>query len=483
MWQSDMGDKNLASGLDMGQGVSSHELHERSKQTDSEALEVDQGQVLPSQIPREQGKKTKNSKSRKARIKRLQNRKACRLQVKRLQQYLGLTRTPAAATGAAVLNAWNSSSSTNLQASMTHPDSYAVLVSVDCEAFEFVQEFVTEIGVSILDTRDIIGVEPGLEGENWICKIKSRHFRTKEHKNRRNKRHVQGCPDNFLFGQSEWISEKDAAEVLEQCFRQSSTRPEASSNSPCKVVFVGHNASADEEYLAALGFNVSKEVVDVIDSEAMAMAVFRETNQPSLGKLLLRYGISGEHFHNAGNDANYTLQLAIAMALREFRSKKTRAEWKVEQDIRVEGAIEKAKVKAVDGLHDRSNTSTLHDTSGPTSELEKTVKIEQACKEAVAKVFADFEGWSTEDDDEIEGSAIVPRRYEEMQAKLANNKRKRQAKSNTTNASNPGAACNEATPPSCSLPLQAKRRRIQTPRSGNRGAVFSQPPVSSGKVE
>lgn len=41
-----------------------------------------------------------------------------------------------------------------------------MLVSVDCEAYEFVQEYITEIGVSILDTRDILGVEPGPKGKN-----------------------------------------------------------------------------------------------------------------------------------------------------------------------------------------------------------------------------------------------------------------------------------------------------------------------------
>lgn len=324
------------------------------------------------QTPRKQGKTTETSKFQKIRLKRLEDRKACRLQVKRLQQYLRLTQPPVASTEPAVLEARDPSSSTNLEASMTSPDGYAVLVSVDCEAYEFAQQCITEIGISTLDTRDIIGVEPGPEGENWTCKITSRHFRTKEHKNKRNKRHVQDCPDNFSFGQSEWISQRDAAEVLRQCFRQHSTATDTGSSNPCKVIFIGHNAAADEIYLAQLGFDLSKEAVDVIDSEVMAMAVFREKFRSSLGKLLLRYGFNGQHFHNAGNDANYTLQLAILMALKEFRSKKTTAEWQVEQDMRVEGAIEKAKGKAVEELS--------NDLRGPVWEVERILKVEQACK-------------------------------------------------------------------------------------------------------
>lgn len=422
-----MANDSLASEPDVSQPVSLEKSHEQSTQTDSLALGFDRGQALPSQTPQQQGEKSKSTitKAQKARIRRFENRKASRLQVKRLQQYLGLAQTPAAATGTAVLD----SSSTNLDASTTNSDSYAILISVDCEAYEYEQDYITEIGVSVLDTRDIIGVAPGSEGENWVGKIKSRHFRTKEHKYRRNKRHVQGCPDNFSFGQSEWISERDASEVLRQCFRQSSAGSGTSLSNPCKVVFVGHNVAADEQYLARLGFDLSKEAVDVIDSEAMAMAVFRETFQSSLGKLLLRYDINGEYFHNAGNDAHYTLQLAIAIALREFHSKKTGAEWKSERDIRLEAAIEKAKRKIVDEFDGKSGTNTSNDTSEPAPELEKVVKIKKACKEAATKVFADFEGWSSQDDDEVDGSAIKPISYRELQSKIASiasNKRKRQ---------------------------------------------------------
>lgn len=423
---------------------------------DSLALELDRGQGLPLQTPQKQGKTTEASKFQKARLKRLEDRKACRLQVKRLQQYLRLTQPPAASTEPVVLEARDPSSSTNLKASMTSPDCYAVLVSVDCEAYEFAQECITEIGISILDTRDIIGVEPGPEGENWTCKITSRHFRTKEHKNKRNKRHVQDCPDNFSFGQSEWISQRDAAKVLKQCFRQHSTATDTGSSNPCKVIFIGHNAAADEKYFAQLDFDLSEEAVDVIDSEIMAMAVFRENFRSSLGKLLLRYGFNGEHFHNAGNDANYTLQLAILMALKEFHSKKTAAEWQVEQDMRVEGAIEKAKGKVIDEFS--------NDLRGPVWEVERILKVEQACKEAVAKVFADFEGWSTEEDDEVEGSATMPRSCAEVRAKVADNKRKRQArlekKASAKQAKADGADQGSHNPPANpNVGLQPRRKR------------------------
>ena len=138
---------------------------------------------------------------------------------------------------------------------------------------------------------------------------------------------MQDCPDGFVFGQSERLSQRDAAEVLRKCFRQSSTAIGANLSNPCKVIFAGHDAAADEQYLVNLRFELSKEAIDVIDSEAMAMALFREPFPSSLGILLLRNGNTGENLRNAGNDAKHTLQLAIAMVSREFCSKKTAAQW------------------------------------------------------------------------------------------------------------------------------------------------------------
>lgn len=79
-------------------------------------------------------------------------------------------------------------------------ESDLVFISVDVEAYEKDHTKITEIGVATLDTRDIIGHAPGDGGKHWYTKIRSRHFRIREHINLRNGDYVHGCPDSFDFG-------------------------------------------------------------------------------------------------------------------------------------------------------------------------------------------------------------------------------------------------------------------------------------------
>jgi hypothetical protein len=66
-------------------------------------------------------------------------------------------------------------------------------VSVDIEAFERDQKCITEIGISTLDTEDLIGTTSGgARSINWGEKIVSRHFRIREYGHLRNKAFVEG---------------------------------------------------------------------------------------------------------------------------------------------------------------------------------------------------------------------------------------------------------------------------------------------------
>jgi hypothetical protein len=98
-------------------------------------------------------------------------------------------------------------------------DQGAVFVCIDVEANEHVHEQITEIGISTLDTLDLVGVPPGEGGKNWMKKIRSRHFRTVEHSHVVNKTYIHGCADKFEFGTSEWISVRNAAKAIDSCFK------------------------------------------------------------------------------------------------------------------------------------------------------------------------------------------------------------------------------------------------------------------------
>lgn len=356
---------------------------------------------LSSQAPGGSTQQPKVTAAEASRAKHLLDKKAWRLQLKRTQQYLGLVRPIGLA-----LEPSGSDGDTNFpdqvrqsgekltipptpsQASLKKGlESYIVFTSVDCEAYEFLPDCITEIGISTLDTRDLVGVEPGVGGSNWNARIHSRHLRILEHKNKRNKVHVQGCPDDFSFGESEWISGSNAPSALKESFNPSTFTAANDSGMARKVVFVAHDSAGDEDYLAKLGFDLSREAIDIIDTIDVARAVLRNFRQCSLMKLLSLYGINAKFLHNAGNDARYTLQLLVAMALKDIQSKKTAEEWEMEKERRIQVEIEKVK----------------------------------------AMVDAEYEGWSTDEDD-VDVSINVPRSRAQLLAGIADRKNKKCAK-------------------------------------------------------
>lgn len=80
------------------------------------------------------------------------------------------------------------------------PDSCVIFISVDVELFEFNHSHITEVGISILDTLQTIGVPPGQDYENWFDLIEAHHFRIKEYRHEVNRKHVRGCEEFFDFG-------------------------------------------------------------------------------------------------------------------------------------------------------------------------------------------------------------------------------------------------------------------------------------------
>ncbi|CAF9930024.1 MAG: hypothetical protein ALECFALPRED_004502 [Alectoria fallacina] len=325
-------------------------------------------------------------------LQRFSRQKQWRQQVKRTQQYLGLrtARIPAAASMEGVCSdlegltifprVVEEDSGRPIQGGLESPpndfDTMVIFISVDVEAFEFNQKLVTEIGISTLDTVDLLGLQPGAKGNNWAAKIRSRHFRIQEHSHRLNKVHVGGCPDKFDFGQSEWISKQDVVSVLKECFNPSRS-PYLSGT--CRVVLVGHDIAADMKYLNELGFDVARMTIDCIDTSDIYKASRRDGRQSALSTLLLQCGIPAKHLHNAGNDASYTLRVMVAIALDDSQNRRNSEEW----------------------------------------EIEKRNRMEVACKEARAKVCTDFEGWSSSEDEDIATSSMLSLAISHLQRKTA----------------------------------------------------------------
>ena len=213
-----------------------------------------------------------------------------------------------------------------------------VFVCVDVEAYERGHRAVTEIGISSLDTRDLVDVAPGEGGTTWLDKIRSRHFRIIEYGHLRNTDFVVGCADRFekAFGISEWISKKEASKVVASCFRPPfATRPlnaittlqcpptEQSPNTTSQtngsalpssdvghddvaqpkrnLILVGHDIKTDIHYLRDLGYDVSNlsNILEAIDTADLHRALKREQNPRNLGQVLFDLGLTGWNLHNA----------------------------------------------------------------------------------------------------------------------------------------------------------------------------------------
>ncbi|KAL8863540.1 MAG: hypothetical protein Q9178_000221 [Gyalolechia marmorata] len=211
-----------------------------------------------------------------------------------------------------------------------------VFICVDVEAYEKDNRPITEIGISTLDTNDLDGLPPGECGKAWMRKIRARHFRIKETAHLHNSEYVAGCADSFEpdFGVSEWISFKEAPQVIASCFRPPYSHPfdHVRSDSPTvingtdapkrRLILVGHDIKMDIDYLRKLGYDVSNlsNLIEALDTADLHRAWKHHQNPSKLGTVLMEMEMVGWNLHNAGNDAAYTLQALIGIAIASRQS-------------------------------------------------------------------------------------------------------------------------------------------------------------------
>lgn len=192
-----------------------------------------------------------------------------------------------------------------------------VFISVDVESNERCHSQVTEIGISVLDTRDLVNTPPGETATNWTTNLRSRHFRVKEYSHVVNHDFIPGYPDRFEFGDSEWASLSELPTLTETCFQHYLSQQR-------NLVLVGHNPSVDVRYLHDLGVPLFQDLqhspsvfLETVDTAEVFRVSRHELTVRSLGNILAAFGVTGWYLHNAGNDARYTIE---AMVLCLFQS-------------------------------------------------------------------------------------------------------------------------------------------------------------------
>ncbi|KAK5124911.1 hypothetical protein LTR85_001101 [Meristemomyces frigidus] len=200
----------------------------------------------------------------------------------------------------------------------------AVFVCIDCEAFEHAQQKITEIGIAVLDTRDVADLDGNSTEEAWLAKIKYAHYRPVEYAHLRNKSFVKGCPEQFNFGPSTWVHLVDVKDVLKRAFSHPAQLQQAANfHSPLSdpgrnVIYVAHGASNDNAYMKQVGFNMAADADVSRTMDTQVLAGGSKKSSIGLHRLLLSLGMTPVNLHNAGNDAAYTLQAFVLMALKDF---------------------------------------------------------------------------------------------------------------------------------------------------------------------
>lgn len=238
-----------------------------------------------------------------------------------------------------------------------------VVIAIDVESWEDDHNIITEVGVSTLDTADLVDVAPGQQGKQWVNKIRSRHFRIKGREALRNFKYLHGDPDMFQFGTSEFVPIQEAAEAVDRCFEfpfsagfECSGPPDLDTEGlplPRKpavldmarktdgddsrnLLLLGHDITGDITYLANLGSfifgagsvsqspeimasrrrKVLSSIRERLDTAVLHKSLHKSDQVTSLVKLCHELDITAWYAHNAGNDARYTLEAFVKLVIK-----------------------------------------------------------------------------------------------------------------------------------------------------------------------
>lgn len=244
--------------------------------------------------------KSKAAKEEKQEARNLHQHNMYR-QVERTQASLGLSPSPSA-----------------------DPDLDVIYIAVDVESYERNHNIITEIGFATLDTRDLKGIPPGEAGKDWHKFIRARHFRINEYKHYINSEFVRGCPDQFEFGESEFVDLKDVSRVVASCFKYPYSAKSAGDDGGEKrnIVFLGHDTKQDVAYLRKLGYDPDNLAnLKYQDTAAMWRAITGEQSTRGLAHVMYALELESWNTHNAGNDAVYTVHAMIGMCIKNLQKK------------------------------------------------------------------------------------------------------------------------------------------------------------------
>ncbi|KAF2023235.1 hypothetical protein EK21DRAFT_12746, partial [Setomelanomma holmii] len=185
----------------------------------------------------------------------------------------------------------------------------ALIVGIDLEWYEHDANYITEIGISVLDPRYVTR-----KGSAWdvLRSMTTHHVRVCEHAHMINSDFCQGSPEDFQFGKTSFVAVDEAKNVLRETFIQLDGR------GPRPIIFVGHAVENDVAMTKdRFGFDIAKleTVAATVDTQVLAAeyGVVQRPKKAKLSQVLEKLGISEPSLHNAGNDIVCTMIAALLM--------------------------------------------------------------------------------------------------------------------------------------------------------------------------
>lgn len=186
-----------------------------------------------------------------------------------------------------------------------------VFVALDVEVYERSQSKVTEIGITFLDVPN--------------KRMKACHYKVEENCHLRNGRFVPDEMDNFYHGIS---IKKPLLWIIEKLKRIN--------DAGC--ILICHSLPSEVQYLKDMGIKWANDKFDTNDLYKVQRFLDKTPNMSSaemrlftayilskkeikLGTMCENLGINGEGWHNAGNDAYYTMQAFARMMKIEVNEK------------------------------------------------------------------------------------------------------------------------------------------------------------------
>lgn len=186
----------------------------------------------------------------------------------------------------------------------------AVIIGIDAEWYEHDSDYITELGITIIDPRNI---PEHLWPNPWkvVDGMIAAHFRIKENAHMINGDLCPGRPDQFQFGTTKFLALKEASDMLADVLNRHDE------GEPRLILLLGHDVGNDVRMLEK-HFNVDWDAtgeVLLIDTQNIAVDTGYASPGERIGlsRLIGKFGIEEEYLHNAGNDIVCTSMAALGM--------------------------------------------------------------------------------------------------------------------------------------------------------------------------